>query len=300
MSPHFLIVLIVFLCNDPSYKISKKVKMVATDEQKKNLRALERRYLSTVFGVEYHPDIQVIPENKSGEYKVNDDININGDYIFQRLYRNESQVTDNDPENLIAHKHFIDKATGKILIGGLGLGETLHEILKKDDVIKIDVVESEKSIIDLVAPFFKDERVQFIHDDIFSYRIDSHYDCIYHSIWSNKKQARAAIPERKKLKEKYGKFCDWLGFSYISPRGGVRKGAGRSPGSTGPIKPEIERRTIKKGIRYKPKEIDIIKHACKLSGRSESEIAVTGALKEAVRIIYNIDDSRLIELINKI
>jgi hypothetical protein len=274
--------------------------MAATPEQKKNFEALSKEYLSTVFGIEYHSNIQIIPLGKSGAYEVKDNFNIDKSYIYQVLYRDGVQVANNDPKNLIIHKHFIDKAAGKILIGGLGLGESLHELLKKDDVISIDIIENEKDVIDLVAPYFTDDRVKIIHDDIFLYEIDSHYDCIYHSIWGSKKEARAAVSDRKKLREKYSKFCDWIGFTYINPRGGARKGAGRSPGATGPTKPDSEKRTIKKGIRYTPKEIDVIQQACKLSGLSESEITVTGVLKEAVRIIYNINDSRLTELISKI
>ena len=59
-------------------------------KQQENLETLTREYASTVFGIEYRNDIQNIPEGKSGDYRVIDDINIDENYIFQSIYRNDT------------------------------------------------------------------------------------------------------------------------------------------------------------------------------------------------------------------
>ena len=272
-------------------------------KQQENLETLTREYASTVFGIEYRKDIQNIPEGKSGDYRVIDDINIDENYIFQSIYRNDTLVASNDPRKAYAHRFFLEKANGRILISGLGLGDSLFQVLKNPNVDFVLVIESEPDIINLVAPSFSKHseagRVKIINEDIFKYQPTEHFDCIYHAIWNDEKETRAAISDRKKLKERFEPYCDWQGFIYLSPRGGSRKGAGRSVGSTGPYKPKDKTRTIKKGIRYNPKEMELIKQACILSGKTESEIAVNGALKEAIRIIYHIDDSRVGELLKK-
>ena len=272
---------------------------MSTKKQKANIENLAKEYASMVFGIEPRQDIQNIKNGVSGPFQVKDDINIDGKYIFQTLTRDGKPIADNDPEKLTTHKAFFKNANGRVLISGLGLGNSLHEVLKKNNVKSITIVEHAQDIINLVGKSFKDPRVKIIQGDIFGYIPKEHFDCIYHAIWSNKKEALSAAPARKKLKKKLAPFCSWQGFAYISPRGGTRKGAGRIIGTLGPIKTETEKRTVKKGVRYTPKEFEVINRACALSGKSASEIAVMGAIKEATRIVFGVKDSMLDELVKK-
>ena len=272
---------------------------MSTRKQITNIENLAKAYASTVFGIEPRQDIQNIKNGVSGPFQVKDDINIDGKYIFQTLTRDGKPIADNDPEKLTVHKVFFKNAKGRVLISGLGVGNSLHEVLKNNNVESITIVEHEQDIINLVGKSFKDSRVKIIHDDIFKYNPKEKFDCIYHAIWSNKKEALAAAPVRKKLKKKFAPFCSWQGFVYISSRGGVRKGAGRIVGTFGHIKTETERRSVKKGVRYTPKEFEVINQACALSGKSASEITVRGAIKEATRIVFGIKDSGLDELVKK-
>ncbi|KMK78129.1 spermidine synthase [Alkalihalobacillus pseudalcaliphilus] len=74
----------------------------------------------------------------------------------------------------------------KLLIGGLGVGFSLEEALKSDQVIRVDVLEIEKAIIDWNERYLKkmnkaalqDPRTNIIHADLIEHIIktDEKYD----------------------------------------------------------------------------------------------------------------------------
>ncbi len=181
-------------------------------------------YISHTFGVYPHKDIKHIRSGISGNFEVKPDFNIIDDnpdknYSFENLLYEGELAATNDPRELIAHKHFLEKANGRILVSGLGLGNSLHELLKNEAVSFIRVIEKEQDVIDLVAPFFDDPRVKIICDDVFEYGINEHFDIIYHAIWKTENEVKQDIATRKALSEKYGSFCSWQGFMYIQPKG---------------------------------------------------------------------------------
>lgn len=61
--------------------------------------------------------------------------------IFQRLLKDGIPQKSNHPDSLNVHADFLKRATGRILISGLGLGESLHEVLKKPDVTFVRIIE---------------------------------------------------------------------------------------------------------------------------------------------------------------
>jgi len=248
---------------------------------------------AATLGFKFCESIQHIPEGESGLYQVKNDVNIDQGYIFQTLCYQGKPISNNDPVTLPAHKHIIKKARGRVLVSGLGLGNSLHELLKKDNVSEVVIIEKEQDIIDLVSPSFSDPRVKIEQGDIFQFEPSKHFDCIYHAIWNTEKETRAAVQVRKELKAKFASFCDaWQGFIYISPRGGNR-GGGRPAGSTGAYKSTT--RKIQKGVRYLPKEFEIIEKAAKKAGKTPAEIAQDGAVNEAVRILLGIEENKRLE-----
>lgn len=252
---------------------------------KKDLETLTKKYLDDVFGVSDAEDIRRIPIGKSGPYKIIDEIDIENDIIYQSLYLNEDKITDNNPANLKQYKPLIDRAIGKVLINGLGIGASLHEILKNDAVESVVIVEMSKDIINLVAPSFEDSRVTIINADAFELDETESFDIVWHAIWNTKEEIDTE--EKERLKEKYKSRCKWQGFLFDG-RGGARKGAGRKPGKSVKkkvLKPESEKRTVRKGVRYTPYEHRLIQRAAELSGKTESEIMVDGAIREAKDII---------------
>jgi len=80
---------------------------------------------------------------------------------------------------------FVSKSNGDILIAGLGLGVIIRNILDKQNINSITVIEKYQDVIDLVAPKFNDNRIKYICDDIFTWRPHKgiKYDTIYFDIW---------------------------------------------------------------------------------------------------------------------
>lgn len=86
----------------------------------------------------------------------------------------------------ISNRPFVTKANGKVLIAGLGIGLIVHNILKKDDVTEVVVIEKYQDVIDLVAPKFSDDsRVKIICADIFEWKPEKgeKFDTVYFDIW---------------------------------------------------------------------------------------------------------------------
>lgn len=65
--------------------------------------------------------------------------------------------------------------------------------------------------------------------------------------------------------------------------GGKRKGAGRKPGS---VKPQAEKRVVRKLYQWTPDEYAKIQQAVETSGVKESKIVQMGTMKQ-VEIILN-------------
>ena len=251
------------------------------------LDALSREYVDTVFGITYSKNIRVIPEGKAGEYQVEDDIDIDGGFIYQQLLKGGELVADNHPDHLDRHKAFLKAARGHVLISGLGLGDSLHQLLQKPEVESVTVVEKSHEIIELVAPAFDGERVYFLEEDIFNVEVDKgEFDVIYHTIWN--KPSEVSLEDRDGLQARFAGRCAWHGFVFSPGRGGVRKGAGRKSGvKVGHIKSKSERRDHRKGVRFTEQEHQLIKKACEVSGLSESAVIQRGAVIAAKRILQD-------------
>lgn len=64
----------------------------------------------------------------------------------------------NDDDELNDIERATEKAWGKCLVGGLGLGTILKELINKDDVEEIHVYEINYDVINTVAPIFNIKR----------------------------------------------------------------------------------------------------------------------------------------------
>jgi len=102
----------------------------------------------------------------------------------------------------------VNEAYGHVLIVGLGLGITLREIAKKEEVTKVTVIEISKEIISLVWDHYIEEfggKIEVINADIFSWRPDkgSFYDVAYYDIWNN--ICSKNLEEMKRLHRKFAR-----------------------------------------------------------------------------------------------
>ena len=81
------------------------------------------------------------------------------------------------------NQRIIEKATGDVLIAGLGIGLILTLLEEKDGVKSITVVEKSKDVIDLVAPYYNNLTIDIVNADIFEWEPTVKFDTIYFDIW---------------------------------------------------------------------------------------------------------------------
>jgi predicted membrane-bound spermidine synthase len=130
---------------------------------------------------------------------------------YTRIMRNGTLVMSDTPAEMRDHIGPVLQAKGSCLINGLGIGLVLKNILLKDEVTDVTVVEISQDLIDIVSPHYVDDRVTFICADAFEYKPPKgkRYQMVWHDIWDN--ICADNIPEMAKLHRKYGRRADWQG-----------------------------------------------------------------------------------------
>lgn len=131
---------------------------------------------------------------------------------YKRLMRGSVVVMSNTPMEIRTNADFIRRATGRVLINGLGLGMVLTAILKKPDVTAVTVVEASEDVIQLVAPSFAgDPRVTIKHSCAFQYTPEAaeRFDAVWHDIWDY--ITASNLPQMNQLHGKYRAISSWQG-----------------------------------------------------------------------------------------
>lgn len=130
---------------------------------------------------------------------------------YTRLVRGgTSTIMSDTPAELADHREFVRRATGRVLINGLGLGLALQEALAKPEVTHVDVVELSEDVFALVAPHFEgDPRVTIHLADAFDadWPKGTTWDVAWHDIWDN--ICSDNLDEMAKLNRKYGRRVGW-------------------------------------------------------------------------------------------
>lgn len=90
------------------------------------------------------------------------------DRLLHKLLRNgQGLLMSDSPQEMFLQYDAYKNASGKVLVGGLGIGLYPSMISKKPDVSKIDIVEIDKDIIALTEKQFKkNPKIRIINDDI--------------------------------------------------------------------------------------------------------------------------------------
>lgn len=100
---------------------------------------------------------------------------------------------------------FVCHAHGDVLIGGLGIGMIILAIQDCPEVHSITVLEHSQDVIDAVKPQLPlNDKVRVIKADVFAYKPDRRYDCIYMDIWAE--ISTDVYPEMVRLKRRYGHY----------------------------------------------------------------------------------------------
>ena len=117
----------------------------------------------------------------------------------------------------------IEKATGDVLICGLGIGYCNWAIRNKRDVVSVDTVEREQDVIDLIWPYVDDDRSTIHHIDLDSFlaRNTKKYDYILIDIYDidpteQPTESRALLNKVKRHLKRGGEaiFITWQGTKF--------------------------------------------------------------------------------------
>jgi hypothetical protein len=124
---------------------------------------------------------------------------------YTKLTRRNTIVMSDTPDEIRDHLGFIQRAHGRLLIAGLGLGVVLKAVLQKPTVESVTVVEQSQDVINLVWPSAIERRATLVHDDIFTWKPPkgARYDFAWFDIWDG--ICGDNLPEMTKLHRRFGR-----------------------------------------------------------------------------------------------
>jgi len=93
-----------------------------------------------------------------------------------------------DPPHYFAMQAYGKAASGRVLVGGLGLGMLVIELIKNPKVSEIVVIEMNPNIIELIVPLLpKCDKLKIVQDDFYKFAFKennrSKFDFIIVDIW---------------------------------------------------------------------------------------------------------------------
>jgi SAM-dependent methyltransferase len=123
------------------------------------------------------------------------------------------------PYEIRSSMEFIEKACGRVLVAGLGLGATLVPLLRKNSVKDVTVLEKSQDVIDLVAHQIRRVRggnkLHVMQADALTWKPDNKswkWNTIWLDIWPS--VTRGNLLEMQLMKKKYSKLLEpkgWIG-----------------------------------------------------------------------------------------
>lgn len=129
--------------------------------------------------------------------------------VYKRLVINGDTVMSNTPMEIRTNRMAYARATGRVLINGLGLGMLVEKMLTKPEVEHITVIEKNPEVIALVGPVFaNNDRVTIIEADALEYRPPKgeNYQLVWHDIWTFITSDN--LPDMHKLHRRYGRRAE--------------------------------------------------------------------------------------------
>lgn len=100
----------------------------------------------------------------------------------------------------------VRQAHGDVLIGGLGIGMIIFEVMEKQEVKSVTILEKNEEVIELMRGLPFNEKVTVVHADVFEWRgNDIKFDTVYMDIW-NAVNNDIYEKEMKPLKQKCRKM----------------------------------------------------------------------------------------------
>jgi hypothetical protein len=127
-----------------------------------------------------------------------------------------SDTTAELEDHLEPMLHMLEDGVERVLINGLGLGCVLQGAMSLPHIRRIDVVEKDRRVIQLVGNHYKKKKDGgrvFIHNaDAFHVAWDrnAHFDVIWHDIWPD--ISTTNLEPMTQLYRKYRRKATWQGF----------------------------------------------------------------------------------------
>ena len=123
---------------------------------------------------------------------------------WSRLVLDGRTMMSNSPMERFTCRDFLKAATGDVLIAGLGLGLVVRQLIDRESVTSITVLENNPHVIRLVGRTVRHKKVKVIEADAFTYETDRRFDCIWLDIWFA--ATEEYTPERRSLAGRYRRF----------------------------------------------------------------------------------------------
>lgn len=96
-------------------------------------------------------------------------------------------VMEDTPYELQTHLNFVIRASGRVLVTGLGLGCVVRGLLKNPVVEHVTCIENSPDVLQLVAPHMPKDRLTLVEADARSWTASNqdNFDCAWHDLWTN-------------------------------------------------------------------------------------------------------------------
>lgn len=130
---------------------------------------------------------------------------------YTGLYRNDTPIMTDTPDEIRDHRGFMRRSTGDVLIAGLGLGMVLQGCAVKDEVKTVTVIEKSLDVIYLVERHYKAKpfghKVTIINADIFEWKPAKgvKFDCAWFDIWDG--LCTDNLDEMATLNRRFARIC---------------------------------------------------------------------------------------------
>lgn len=134
---------------------------------------------------------------------------------YTGLYRGRTVIMSDTPDEISDHTGFIRRASGRVLIHGLGLGMVAAACLKKEEVTSVTVVDLSPDVIKLVGPTLDGlaaslgKELVIIEGDCFTWKPKKgeRWNAVWHDVWDD--LCTDNLKEMATLHRRFGRRCDF-------------------------------------------------------------------------------------------
>ncbi len=143
----------------------------------------------------------------------------NTPFYYLAVYENDRLWMSITPNEIMTMKEPIEKAYGKVLTLGLGMGYYAYMTSLKDNVESVTIIEKDENVIELfkkiiLPQFDHPKKIRIIHSDAFSFLEQNalNYDFLFADIWHDASDGKELYLKLKPYEEKHPNitFTYWI------------------------------------------------------------------------------------------